>query len=1465
MKKSVNFIFIFALVILLTASFVSAGWFGDLFGKITGNQVFVNEPGDAPVEDAIKSSPEDKYSVPDKTYSVPDKNILQKCHFYFGSDGWSNKFNTHSLDSQGDVESVEEVLLKYGLEEFEILDVGYYYNNNLGNHEEICVGSLKEVGKDIPSNLQIEIDKDNLRQSKLVCSGGNCKDYWIRVKINYSSFCDFPVPQESAFGFTNPLRDSPTENSCEDLRLVIGDKSERLYSLSFDAHSIQSSELLVNNTLYDEPIYFSPVSYNEKNYFVSGPYLYSFNFLGKTPQIVWNYSSGTLSGHPNTGDFVGNFYQPVISEDGFLYVGTSGGYVLSFDLNNLAMSPVLGTPNPSWVFPTLRGDLSSNHPVRPVVSEGYVVYGSPEKGVIALNKTTGNKLWEYSEYKLDERAYSEDSPVIYDSKVYLTKNIDSRSVIALDLITGNKLWESSIAGPSISQAVVGDGNLIYVGNYMSIIALNKNDGSIVWSRAGVHMDNLDRDPDKYFGTILSTPVVMGDVLYFSTNRGSSFALNKSNGVPIQKYLIKNVLRNNEGTGDYYYLSSPLIRENLLIVSGGMTNKSAAIFFHDLISGEEIARFSLKGSTEEHYLSSPIFSCASFESPSTTPEGKTRDSSLSVWKRILGLFYSNPPALDVPKINALEPQGFSGCLVDSNNCIELEDGRWVCDRQFCTLYELEGLLVPNLDFFRLLSINGETANLNLSSNGLKSLKEGEKIELGNEGKGILMLDLGQKNNRDYVFFQVGESGDLSGKAEEDEANEEDKITEKDNCKDSDGGKDHSVYGWINFTTRGVKDSYLDRCAGRTNILYEASCNGIYPQIEQIDCSSFGMVCENGACVEGDSLGGGEDDPAGGVSCSDSDGGLDSSVLGTITYSNNTSFTDICFNESHVKEYVCGEKTNAFLIPCRYGCEAGVCADSLGGGEDECTLDTDCGPDGFVEGIPPFCDKSKSSILKFYVTWSCEEGTCKSETTSKLVKSCSNGCDLGVCLGEVEDCVTDDDCEDGLVCRGEKCVGSSGKECSNNFGCDMGEYCSEEGICTPYSADGTSCSDSDGGFEFFRKGIVNDITNGGTYTDYCFKDGNTLVEHACGENHLVTWVEFECPNGCENGACNKEEDNQCEGCLSKNLWGNVKCYEYGSLRQKNLFSSKEEVCTLKGFIELNSLDLGDSCVGYFDKSQAELINLLRGGSSYICEQDDESIYYQKWIDSNEPPLGKSWDGGKNKSEVYRCVGSNEGGNLNINPSSAYLLTESNVLVGVKRMDVCLEGNKVVDYYCEGKKINSAITECPKGYSCETNEAGAGYCSSSSGIGSGEGSFPKECSETDNGISSFEKGRTNNGTNDLSDYCSRDKTLVEYFCSEEDESILQKEFSCPHGCDDGACREQGCVHDGVFYDSGEQFKIAGVKKYCHNDTIQNQLDNGEVCVNDYECDSGKCCRSQEDFYSPKECVSKFAAFFSNDWLCY
>ena len=70
----------------------------------------------------------------------------------------------------------------------------------------------------------------------------------------------------------------------------------------------------------------------------------------------------------------------------------------------------------------------------------------------------------------------------------------------------------------------------------------------------------------------------------------------------------------------------------------------------------------------------------------------------------------------------------------------------------------------------------------------------------------------------------------------------------------------------------------------------------------------------------------------------------------------------------------------------------------------------------------------------------------------------------------------------------------------------------------------CSDSDGGRDYYVKGLTSGMTPAGYYTsrtDYCIPDpnglsSNTLEEYYC-YNNLVYDYRYTCPHGCSDGAC------------------------------------------------------------------------------------------------------------------------------------------------------------------------------------------------------------------------------------------------------------------------------------------------------------------------------------------------------------
>jgi len=69
----------------------------------------------------------------------------------------------------------------------------------------------------------------------------------------------------------------------------------------------------------------------------------------------------------------------------------------------------------------------------------------------------------------------------------------------------------------------------------------------------------------------------------------------------------------------------------------------------------------------------------------------------------------------------------------------------------------------------------------------------------------------------------------------------------------------------------------------------------------------------------------------------------------------------------------------------------------------------------------------------------------------------------------------------------------------------------------------CTDSDGGLNYYEKGIVNglelpNITD--TWQDYCgvaAEEGGNLVEYICDKNNYGKKDIYNCPNGCKDGAC------------------------------------------------------------------------------------------------------------------------------------------------------------------------------------------------------------------------------------------------------------------------------------------------------------------------------------------------------------
>jgi len=269
-----------------------------------------------------------------------------------------------------------------------------------------------------------------------------------------------------------------------------------------------------------------------------------------------------------------------------------------------------------------------------------------------------------------------------------------------------------------------------------------------------------------------------------------------------------------------------------------------------------------------------------------------------------------------------------------------------------------------------------------------------------------------------------------------------------------------------------------------------------------------------------------------SCTDTDGGNNASVKGTVTIDINN-YTDYCVVFWSVEEYYCkGAIAGRETVPCGEGfeCKDGACiAKTPAPPEPEC-IDSDA-KDIYTKGYvntSAYSYVDSCSDYKAVKEYFCKEGEAKSEITE-----CPHDykCLNGRCAKPEMNC-TDTDSGNDIYSGGkvtvvigltsaeyiDKCVdGSSVKE----YYCEpdgyVGEtvHCPQGYRCVEASCKQYACSDTDNGYSIFQQGAVNKGDD--IFRDECL-DAHGGVEYYCDDNTVMN-ATFECPASysCDNGRC------------------------------------------------------------------------------------------------------------------------------------------------------------------------------------------------------------------------------------------------------------------------------------------------------------------------------------------------------------
>ncbi len=161
-----------------------------------------------------------------------------------------------------------------------------------------------------------------------------------------------------------------------------------------------------------------------------------------------------------------------------------------------------------WNF-DVQGDVVAG----PVVYAG-IVYATARTGnIYALNAYTGELIWDYS---TDD--WIDASPAVSGAAVYASSR--DGNLYAFNRLSGAMLWKAALGAPSVSSPLVLDGK-VYVGVSApqdKLKVFSAASGALLWQYSALLPQPVETAPSTDGGTV-----------YFGSNDGHVYALNKDSG------------------------------------------------------------------------------------------------------------------------------------------------------------------------------------------------------------------------------------------------------------------------------------------------------------------------------------------------------------------------------------------------------------------------------------------------------------------------------------------------------------------------------------------------------------------------------------------------------------------------------------------------------------------------------------------------------------------------------------------------------------------------------------------------------------------------------------------------------------------------------------------------------------------------------------------------------------------------
>jgi outer membrane protein assembly factor BamB/serine/threonine protein kinase len=277
----------------------------------------------------------------------------------------------------------------------------------------------------------------------------------------------------SASGATAPAADSIAAGT-----IYAGFNDGRIVALDAATGKVRWNQSAANGAIYSPPLYAAGSVYTG-----SADDTRMFALNATTGAIDWRFSVGT-----NNGVYATPGYQ-----SGVVYCAT--------DVTLYALLASTGTQ--IWAYTADGTDIRT----MPLVVNGVVYIGSLGGTIHAVNATTGKQKWSANISIANNTSFAVTADTLYCT--------DANGVVqALRLSDGSSVWHSG-AVYAVSTPVLS-GNVIYVGGYQAISALNAASGQSVWAVSTT---------DYVFGA----PAAAGTSVYVPVNDGHVVSLSYADG------------------------------------------------------------------------------------------------------------------------------------------------------------------------------------------------------------------------------------------------------------------------------------------------------------------------------------------------------------------------------------------------------------------------------------------------------------------------------------------------------------------------------------------------------------------------------------------------------------------------------------------------------------------------------------------------------------------------------------------------------------------------------------------------------------------------------------------------------------------------------------------------------------------------------------------------------------------------